>query len=131
MMDSYMDIREQCCGHRARRPIVNASDPSFSRSWEASTYPYFPLFPMDQMFNPEPAPETPSAAPSTSGGAATGNALGCPNSQAGPFEQQFPVAMAYVPWQQWQTTYSPERGLVQGTIFPDLDLKFAFGGCSK
>ena len=41
----------------------HASDPSFSRSWEASTYPYFPLFPMDQMFNPEPAPETPSAAP--------------------------------------------------------------------
>ena len=86
---------------------------------------------MDQMFNPEPAPETPSAAPSASGSAATGNATGCPNSQAGQFEQQFPVAMAYVPWQQWQTTYSPERGLVQGTIFPDLDLKFAFGGCSK
>ena len=40
-------------------------------------------------------------------------------------------AMAYVPWQQWQTTYPPERGLIQGTIFPDLDLKFAFGGCSK
>ena len=41
------------------------------------------------------------------------------------------LAMAYVPWQQWQTTYPPERGLIQGTIFPDLDLKFAFGGCSK
>lgn len=43
----------------------------------------------------------------------------------------FPVAMAYVPWQQWQTTYAPERGLVQGTIFPELDLIFAYGRCSK
>ena len=55
---------------------------------------------------------------------------GCPETRDR-FPAGMPVAMAYVPWQQWQTTYSPERGLVQGTIFPDLDLKFAFGGCSK
>ncbi|MFR1131966.1 MAG: spore coat associated protein CotJA, partial [Enterocloster bolteae] len=41
------------------------------------------------------------------------------------------VAMAYVPWQQWQTTYAPERGLVQGTIFPDLDLQFNYGRCGR
>ena len=55
---------------------------------------------------------------------------GCPDTHDH-FPGSMPIAMAYVPWQQWQTTYSPERGLVQGTIFPDLDLKFAFGGCSK
>ncbi|MFR3752574.1 MAG: spore coat associated protein CotJA [Enterocloster sp.] len=51
--------------------------------------------------------------------------------RAGCLEQQYPVAMAYVPWQQWQTTYAPERGLVQGTIFPDLDLQFNYGRCGR
>ena len=40
----------------------------------------------------------------------------------------YPVAMAFVPWQQWQPTYVPEQGLVQGTIFPELDLHFIAGG---
>lgn len=44
---------------------------------------------------------------------------------------QYPVAMAYVPWQQWQPTYAPERGLAQGTIFPDLDLQFNCGRCGR
>nr|WP_242962945.1 spore coat associated protein CotJA [Clostridium sp. AT4] len=39
--------------------------------------------------------------------------------------------MAYVPWQQWQTAYAPERGLMQGTIFPDLDLPFNYGRCGR
>ena len=30
--------------------------------------------------------------------------------------------MAYVPWQQWQTTYSLDQASMQGTIFPELDL---------
>ncbi|MCC2876446.1 spore coat associated protein CotJA [Lachnoclostridium pacaense] len=42
---------------------------------------------------------------------------------------QFPVAMAFVPWQQWQPTYVPEQGLEQGTIFPDLNLPFHCGRC--
>ena len=55
----------------------------------------------------------------------------CPQTGAGPLEAQYPVAMAYVPWQQWQTTYAPERGLAQGTIFPELDLQFSYGRCSR
>ena len=42
---------------------------------------------------------------------------------------QFPIAMAYVPWQQWGQTYTPEQGLRQGTIFPDLDYPFVMGRC--
>jgi len=57
--------------------------------------------------------------------------MSCPSTEGGVLEQQFPVAMAYVPWQQWQTTYAPERGLVQGTIFPDLDLQFNYGRCGR
>ena len=34
------------------------------------------------------------------------------------------VAMLYVPFQQWKTTYSLEAGLSRGTIFPKLDLPF-------
>ena len=41
-----------------------------------------------------------------------------------------PLAMAYVPWQQWKNPYGPERGLAQGTIFSELDLAFDKGRCS-
>ena len=35
--------------------------------------------------------------------------------------EDYPVAMAYVPWQRWGTLYDPEKGLECGTIFPDAD----------
>ena len=57
--------------------------------------------------------------------------VNCPDTTAGYLEQHHPVAMAYVPWQQWQTAYAPERGLMQGTIFPDLDLPFNYGRCGR
>ena len=43
----------------------------------------------------------------------------------------FPVAMAYVPWQRWNTVYDLERALSTGTIFPELDKPFygVRGGC--
>ena len=31
-----------------------------------------------------------------------------------------PIAMAYVPWQQWGDVFTGECGLAHGTIFPDL-----------
>ncbi len=31
-----------------------------------------------------------------------------------------PIAMAYVPWQQWGDVYKAECGLAKGTIFPNL-----------
>ena len=58
-----------------------------------------------------------------------GNAF-CPGSMPGMLEKDYPLAMAYVPWQQWQTPYGPERGLAQGTIFSELDLAFDKGRCS-
>jgi hypothetical protein len=47
---------------------------------------------------------------------------------------RFPVAMAYVPWQNWNTVYDPEQGLHAGTIFPELNQPFLGvrnkkGGC--
>lgn len=43
----------------------------------------------------------------------------------------YPVAMAYVPWQQWHTVYDLERALSCGTIFPELNKPFrgVRGGC--
>ena len=55
-------------------------------------------------------------------------AFPCPNTSMGGMEQ-YPVAMAYVPWQQWQQTYSLDQGFKRGTIFPDLDLTFNMGRC--
>lgn len=40
----------------------------------------------------------------------------------------FPVAMAYVPWQKWGKTYEADKALCQGTVFPELDKPF---GCWK
>ena len=43
----------------------------------------------------------------------------CPNTCHDPVGTM-PLAMAYVPWQQWGDVYTGECGLAQGTIFPDL-----------
>ncbi|HEX3027331.1 MAG TPA: spore coat associated protein CotJA [Clostridia bacterium] len=37
------------------------------------------------------------------------------------FPSQTPVGMAYVPVQKFRSVYEPDVGLMQGTIFPDLD----------
>ena len=37
---------------------------------------------------------------------------------------RLPLAMAYVPFQQWGNIYEPYRALQRGTIFPELDLPF-------
>lgn len=52
----------------------------------------------------------------------------CPDTSIGGMER-YPVGMGYIPWQQWQQTYSLEKGLNRGTIFPDLDLPFMMGRC--
>ncbi|RHP84596.1 spore coat associated protein CotJA [Roseburia sp. AM59-24XD] len=45
-----------------------------------------------------------------------------------------PLAIGYVPWQQWRKIYDPADGLANGTIFPELNLQF-YGcipqGCAK
>lgn len=41
----------------------------------------------------------------------------------------FPVVMAYVPWQQWGDMYEAECGLMQGTIFKDLNFIFCGERC--
>lgn len=44
--------------------------------------------------------------------------------------EEFPVAMAYVPWQKWRKIYSKEKGFMRGTMFEELDKPFwAAGGC--
>ena len=58
----------------------------------------------------------------------TAGQFSCPNTRPGAMEQS-PVGMGYVPWQQWQQTYSLENGFKRGTIFPDLDLTFNMGRC--
>lgn len=35
-----------------------------------------------------------------------------------------PIAMGYVPWQNFGCTYEPMEGLHAGTIFPELDKPF-------
>lgn len=35
-----------------------------------------------------------------------------------------PIAIGYVPWQQWRNTYDFCEGLSNGTIFPCLNLPF-------
>lgn len=43
-----------------------------------------------------------------------------------------PIAMAYVPWQQWRAIYEVEKGFHRGTIFEELDKPFqGMGGWCK
>ena len=42
------------------------------------------------------------------------------------FPKNTPLAMAYVPFQQWGNVYDDAEALDKGTLFPDLD--FPFGG---
>jgi len=44
--------------------------------------------------------------------------------------ENWPVAMAYVPWQKFTEVYEPGIGFEVGTIFPDLNLPF-LGGARK
>lgn len=54
-----------------------------------------------------------------------------PPTHDGGFDNMYlgdlPLAMCYVPMQRWNTTYSLQRGLERGTIFPELDLPFTGG----
>lgn len=48
-----------------------------------------------------------------------------------PFPQSTPVAMAYIPFQQFGELYPPEEAYKRGTAFPDLDKPFLGGGVMK
>ena len=56
-------------------------------------------------------------------GGSAGNASGFDAMYLG----SLPLASAYIPYQQWKTTYTLEGGLQRGTIFPELDLPFEGG----
>lgn len=49
------------------------------------------------------------------------------NSGTSRFPANTPLAMAYVPFQQWGEIYDDEKALSQGTLFPELDLPFKGG----
>ena len=44
------------------------------------------------------------------------------------FPAATPLAMAYVPFQQWGDVYDDNSALCKGTLFPELDLPFSKGG---
>lgn len=52
---------------------------------------------------------------------------GCMQEVSGA-KNEFVLAMAYVPWQQFTTVYEPDKALEIGTIFPELDKPFLAGG---
>lgn len=40
------------------------------------------------------------------------------------FPEETPLAMAYVPMQQWSEVYNEEEAFSAGTLFPELNLPF-------
>jgi len=50
------------------------------------------------------------------------------NNGISEFPKNTPLAMAYVPFQQWSETYDDDKALSRGTLFPELDLPFTGGG---
>lgn len=47
-----------------------------------------------------------------------------PSEQRNDSMRSFALAMAYVPWQQWNQTYDLKKAMCAGTIFPELDKRF-------
>lgn len=43
----------------------------------------------------------------------------------------FPLAMAYVPWQEWEELYDEDTALTAGTLFRALDLPWYQTACGK
>lgn len=37
---------------------------------------------------------------------------------------EFPIGMAYIPWQSFRDLYDPHEGLERGTLFKELDYPF-------
>lgn len=50
-----------------------------------------------------------------------------PPCMAGLDFENWPIAMAYVPMQQWGDTLEPGKAMEAGTIFPGMDLPFSGG----
>lgn len=81
--------------------------------------------------SPNPSPEMPgggSGGSGNQGGTSGSGGENRPGTNASGFDAMYlgslPIAMAYTPMQQWKSTYSAEKGLSRGTIFPELDLPF-------
>ncbi len=53
------------------------------------------------------------------------------NSDMPQFPRSTPLAMAYVPFQNWGDTKSPEDALDCGTLFSDLVFPFERGGGNR
>lgn len=50
------------------------------------------------------------------------------NCNPNAFPANTPLAMAYVPVQQWKTVYNEDEAFAHGTLFPELNLPFERGG---
>lgn len=53
------------------------------------------------------------------------------NGDMSPLPKNTPLAMAYVPFQNWGDTKSPEDALECGTLFSDLVYPFERGGGNR
>lgn len=51
------------------------------------------------------------------------------NGETSRFPKNTPLAMAYVPFQQWGDVFDNDEALCKGTLFPDLVFPFERGGC--
>ena len=150
-METYMDGRVSGCGCGCRNRVIpgcmdsgnaqragmsgnSGNMPEMGRRDMAQPCPYmgngYPQMGYPQTSYPQTGGE-PAMGTGSDQRAFVWPVANSPNTAASHLEQNYPVAMAYVPWQQWQTTYAPEQGLMQGTIFPDLDLQFNYGRCGR
>ncbi len=53
------------------------------------------------------------------------------NGSTNKFPANTPLAMAYVPYQQWGEVYTEDEALSHGTLFPELNFPFSGGGMNE
>ena len=54
-----------------------------------------------------------------------------PQNNSTRFPQSTPLAMAYVPFQEWGEVYTDDEAFPKGTLFPELDFPFTRGADSN
>lgn len=61
----------------------------------------------------------------------SGNTVSDNTGRMSRFPQNTPLAMAYVPYQEWGEVYDEDSAFSRGTLFPELDLPFEAGGADQ
>lgn len=125
MNPPVMPSKDCCCGEPPTMiPDCPVIEPRVESRMEPRMQPRMPMRPIPPCNCMEGGAVMPNYTPVMP----IRNGYDCPDTGVRGMEM-YSIAMGYIPWQQWRQTYTLDKGLCRGTIFPELDLPFVMGRC--